>query len=302
MLDNLSGTNSNYCAQISAKEANIGSINCYMFMGASIAFLLRVLWAGFELLALMYCCGWGVSEDKGVPEDSPGPLMLGARLMLLHVFPIVVCASAAWISEDVGMWSHFYKIALYADASIYTVLLVLTMGNEQAKNDVFKKLTSIRLLKLLTTPLETLVVIQGTFGRGFTYRQRPTFNDVPVRSDASPKMQPVAGRSAGLREEQMVDSSSAVNMSLVQCIWLITIVLGCVSVLQWRWQEPQSLARDIGAWLFTSYGAGSLITVTYYYVNADGLAQGAYAFNHLQPELDPPDAATLLGSPRPGLR
>merc|ERR1719422_2583899 len=77
--------------------------------------------------------------------------------------------------EGFGPWADFCRIMLFADSLIYTAALLPLLWVPRARVLLLRTqaLTILRVFKLITTPLETLVVVHGIFGLGFRYKSRP---------------------------------------------------------------------------------------------------------------------------------
>ncbi|CAK0832703.1 unnamed protein product, partial [Prorocentrum cordatum] len=121
-----------------------------------------------------------------------------------------------------------------------------------------RDLTALRVLKVVLTPLETLVVIYGTCGRGYDYNNNnrsPTSGDLETDGDETDV------GSVNDPDSAADVSKHPVRFSLLWLLWIVFILLGGVLVFQWaRSTEPPCTVSCVAAMVFGMYAVGSLIT------------------------------------------
>merc|ERR1719422_2462959 len=107
--------------------------------------------------------------------------------------------------EGFGPWADFCRIMLFADSLIYTAALLPLLWVPRARVLLLRTqaLTILRVFKLITTPLETLVVVHGIFGLGFRYKSRP-----PARTKMLGNRNQNASNSSQLASQSAVGSET----------------------------------------------------------------------------------------------
>lgn len=287
-----------------------------------VTYVFRSLWLLVEILIILHC---EFLKDK-VTRDCKGILeifLVTARFVVLHILPVSISFCAAMDGEGDGPWASFCRVMLFADSIVYIGALVPLLWVRRARRLLLRTqaLTVLRVFKLVTTPLETLVVIHGIFGLGFHYASEPQartkrlskrgnsqqvadsstnrLEQVPVSrqslmSNASSALS-LADHQSELdsedeededQDERMLEEVFAedqVNVAMLWALWAMSMLAASVFGLQWLVSDERPCAvRIVATAIFGTYGLGSGMTALLYCVAPDVLAASGYGFARLK--------------------
>lgn len=267
------------------------------------AYSFRLGWLVLEVLVLLHCDKvreHTMSLCAGCVEH----VLMFMRFAILHVLPVCVSFLAATNDNCIGDWDEFSRIVLYVDSAVYAALLLPLMCDVRARGLLLKthKLTALRLAKLVMTPLETLIVIYGTFGRGYDYQQqrrRKMHGQNDIDSDSVLDSDSAEDLADAL-EECVVGEESQANTRMLWALWSVSMMLGVIFALQWfrpfsdvmsggPWRpiyegstEGPGRARVVATAIFGMYGLGSAVTALLYLCMPDVLAANGYGFAQIR--------------------
>eukprot|EP00445_Apocalathium_hangoei_P009610 CAMPEP_0203882178 /NCGR_PEP_ID=MMETSP0359-20131031/26410_1 /ASSEMBLY_ACC=CAM_ASM_000338 /TAXON_ID=268821 /ORGANISM="Scrippsiella Hangoei, Strain SHTV-5" /LENGTH=690 /DNA_ID=CAMNT_0050802187 /DNA_START=211 /DNA_END=2280 /DNA_ORIENTATION=+ len=248
----------------------------------SVTYAFRCAWLLVEVLVILRCEMFKDHISRECNAIVEG-FVVAARFAVMHVLPIVLSLVAAIDSDGGGPWSDACRTMLFADAAVYICALMPLLCMPHARRLLLSTshLTSLRVLKLIVTPLETLVVIYGAFGRAYHYTvadpsKLTNGNDGDGDGEEDDEEH-------GLSDSDEPTDNFQVNMCLLWTVWLVSVVVGATFALQWFISdEPASSVRIVATSIFGTYGVGSAITMLACWCMPDVLAARGYGFARLE--------------------